>query len=130
MSGQTPISKALGKKCSEVVLPTVDGGTPYPAKALELLQGMVWIASLAKGGDDEQDRRPVNPAVPKSNRWRENTAPATFSAAAQAITVLKDLIKIRRAAPRLSRIVGIMQRSPAIGQRWALVRSASSRSIL
>jgi len=53
VSGQTPIRKALGKKGSKVVLPTVDGGTPYPTKALELFQGMLRIASLPKGSDDE-----------------------------------------------------------------------------
>jgi len=36
VSDQTPIRKALGKNGSKVVLPTVDGGTPYPTKALEL----------------------------------------------------------------------------------------------
>jgi hypothetical protein len=53
VSGQTPIRKAVGKKGSKVVLPTVDGRTPYPAKALELFQGMLRIASLSKGSDDE-----------------------------------------------------------------------------
>jgi hypothetical protein len=53
VSGQTSIRKALGKKGSKVVLPTVDGRTPYPTKALELFQGMLRIASLAKGSDDE-----------------------------------------------------------------------------
>ena len=82
MSGQAPIIEALGKKFSKVVLPTVDGGPPYPTKAFELFQGMVRIACWAKGGDDKQNRRPVNTALPKSNRWREDTSPATFTAAA------------------------------------------------
>ncbi len=53
VSGQASISETVGEKFSKVVLPTVDGGTPYPTKALELFQGMLRIASLAKGSDDE-----------------------------------------------------------------------------
>jgi hypothetical protein len=53
VSGQASISEALGKKGSKIVLPAVDGRTPYPAKALELFQGMLRIASLSKGRDDE-----------------------------------------------------------------------------
>jgi len=130
VSGQPPIGNALEKKFSKILFPTIDGGTPWTQKALELLQGMVRISSLAKGGGDKKHRRPVYPALPKTNRWRKNTAPATFTAATQAITNRICLIQIRRAAPRLSQIVGIMQRPPAIGQCRTLACSASSRSIL
>jgi hypothetical protein len=53
VSGQTPIRKAVGKKGLKVVLPTVDGGSPYPTKTFELFQGMVGIAYLSKGRDDQ-----------------------------------------------------------------------------
>jgi hypothetical protein len=91
VSGQTPVADGLGKQFTKVMLPTVDGGPPYTEKAFELLQGMVRISSLAKGGDDKQDRRPVNPPLPKPNRWRQDTTPATFTAAAQANPKLKSL---------------------------------------
>jgi hypothetical protein len=95
-----------------------------------LLQSTVRISSLAKGGGDKQYRRPIHSAFPKPNRWWENTTPATFTTAAQAIANLKYLIKIRRAASRLSRVVGIVQRPPTIGQPRARACSANSISIL
>ena len=116
MSGQTPVGKALGKKFSKIMFPMVDGGSPYTEKAFELRKGAVRIFSLPKGGGDKKHRRPVHPALPKPNRWWENTAPAAFTTAAQAIAKFKCLIKFRRTATRLAWIVGIMQRPPAIGQ--------------
>lgn len=126
VSGQTQIGKALGKEFSKIMFPTVDGGTPCTAKAFELLQGMVRISSLAKGGGDKQYWCPIHPAPPEPNRWRQDTATATFTTAAQAIPNVKYLIQIRRAAPRLSQIVGIMQRPPAKGQRRLFACSAKS----
>jgi len=126
VSGQTPIGKTLGKKFSKIMHPTVDGGTPYTEKAFELHKGAVRISSLSKGSGDKQHRRPVNPALPKPNRWWENSAPTAFTTAAQAITNHKSLIQIRRAAFWLSRVVGIVQRPPAIGQPRTRVCSARS----
>jgi hypothetical protein len=106
--GQTPVGKALGKQFSKIMFPTVNGGTSYTEKAFELLQGPIRISSLSKGGGDKKHRCPVYPAPPKPNRWGQDTAPAAFTTAAQAIANLKCLIQIRRTAPRLSRIVGVM----------------------
>jgi hypothetical protein len=68
--GQAPVTDALGKKVSKVALPSFDGCTPYPAKPLEALQSNIRIFPLAKGTDQQQHRRPVNPAPPKTHRWR------------------------------------------------------------
>lgn len=119
VSGATAEGKALGKQFPEIVFPTVDGGTPYTEKALELLQGAVRISPLSKGGSDKKHRCPVHPALPKPNRWWQNTAPAAFTTAAQAIANLKCLIQIRGTAFWLSRIVGIVQWPPTIGQPLA-----------
>jgi len=108
VSGQTPVLDTLRKKLPEILFPTVDGGTPYPEKGTDSFKGKVRISSLANSRDDKQNGRPVDPALPKPNRWREDTTPATFPAAAQAITNLKCLIKIRGTASRLTRIVCIM----------------------
>jgi hypothetical protein len=82
VSGQTPVFDTLGKKLSEILFPTVDGGTPYPEKGTDSFKGKVRISSLANSRDNKQNGRPVNPALPKPNRWREDTTPATFTAAA------------------------------------------------
>lgn len=130
VSGQTPVFDALGKHFLEIMLPAVDGGTPRPEKAFELLQSTVRMSSLSKGGGDKKHRRPVYPALPEPNRWRKDTAAATITTAAQAIANFKYLIQIRRTAPRLSRIVGVVQRPPTKGQRCTRACSASFKSIL
>ena len=130
MSGQTPVFDALGKQLLKIMFPAVDGGAPYTEKAFELFQGAVRIAALSEGSDDKQHRGPIYPALPKPDGWRKDTAPAAFTTAAQAITNSKYLIQIRRTAPRLSRIIGIVQRPSAVGQRWDRTCSAISKSIL
>ena len=127
--GQTPVVDREGEKLKKVSLPTLDGAAPYPAKALEPLQGNVRILSLPKGADQQHHRRPVDPALPEPQRWRQYPAPATKGTAAQAEVDLISLAKIRGPTPRLSLVVGAMQRTPAIGQPWALVCSHRSRSI-
>ena len=95
-----------------------------------MFQGNSGISPLTKGTDQQQHRRPVNPAAPKTHRWRQHTAPTTGTAAAQAKANFKSFFKIRGPTPRLSQVVGTMQRTPAKGQRRDRVRLARSWSIL
>jgi hypothetical protein len=86
--------------------------------------------SLPKGACQQHHRRPVDPALPKPNRWRQYPAPASSRTAAQTEANLISLAKIRGATARLSHVVGAIKRTPAIGQPRARVCSQSSLSIL
>ena len=120
----------LRKQFTKIIFPLVDGGAPYPTKALELFQGTVGIFTLAKGRNDKQHRCPIYSSSPKPNRWWKDTAPTTFTTTTQAVANLKSFIKVRGAASRFSLVVGIVQRSPAVGQRPDLTFSAVLWSIL
>jgi hypothetical protein len=129
VAGQAPVVDAMGEKLFKVPQPAPDRGAPYPAKALEPLYGSVRILSLPKSADQQHHRRPVDPALPKPQRWRQYPAPATRRTAAQAEADLISLAKIRGPTARLSLVVGTVQRPPAIGQPRARVCSHRSWSI-
>jgi hypothetical protein len=112
---QAPVVDAVGEKLFKVPQPAPDRGAPYPAKALKPLKGDVRILPLPKGADQQHHRRKVDPALPEPHRWRQYPAPATSGTAAQAEADLKSLAKIRGPTPRLSLVVGAVQRAPAIG---------------
>ena len=121
---------AVWEKVSKVAQPPVNGCPPGAAKPLEPLHRRVRMPPLAQGADQHHYRCPVYPALPETHRWRQYPTPATVTAAAQAEANLERLIQIRGTPSRFARIVGMVQRSPAIGQRRHRVFSASSRSIL
>lgn len=130
VAAQAPVVGAVGEKLFKVMQPALDGSAPYTAKALEPLKGDVRILSLPKSTDQQHHRRPVDPALPEPQRWRQYPSAATRCAAAQAEANLKSLAKIRGPTPRLSLVVGAMQRTPAIGQPLARICSQRSLSIL
>ena len=105
MTEQTPVADALGKDITEVLLPTVDGGSPHAAQGLESLKGKDWVP-LAQSTNQQQHRRPVDPSAPEPNRRRQDATTATRPAAAQAEANLKGLLQIRGPTSRLSRVVG------------------------
>ena len=129
VSGQTPIVDRVREKLKKISLPTLDCGAPYPAKPLESLKCNVRILSLPKGADQQHHRRPVDPAAPKTNRWRQHPAPTARRTAAQAETNLISLANIRGPTPRLSLVVGTVQRPPAKGHPLARVCSHRTLSI-
>jgi hypothetical protein len=87
------------------------------------------ITALAQRRHHQQHRRPINTAPPKQYRWRQLPPPAALLPTAQTQADCVDLIKSRRTSPRLTQIRGVMQRPPAIGQRFNRTRSARSTSI-
>lgn len=125
MTQQPSVPNALGKDISEVLLPAIDGRSPYAAKGLESFKSKDRI-SLAQSADQQQHGSPVYPPAPEPNRWWQDPTTAPRPTAAQAEAYLKSLLQFRGPTSRLSQVVGPMQWPPAEGQRWARVRSAMS----
>ena len=120
---------AAGENLPEVAKPTGQCRTRHPKKRPELLSRITMITALAQRRHHQQHRRPINTAPPKQYRWRQLPPPAALLPTAQTQADCVDLIKIRRTSPRLTQIRGVMQRPPAIGQRFNRTRSARSTSI-